>query len=246
MNKPIVLLVLGFSALSGLVTPSYANERADCLIEPAVVLGMSSPVSGVIESIRVGRGDRVRRGQTLVKLAAASEAAAVELAQAKLEFSQREVSRAEELFRDNFTSEHSVDEATTTAKLAEVELKQAQAILEQKTIRSPISGVVVQRFAQVGESVGNNEILKLAQINPLHVEVVMPVDQLNTVTQGMQAMVYPQQPVGGEYTATVKTVDNVIDAASGTFGVRLVLKNPGNKIPAGLRCQVSFTTANSE
>ena len=214
---------------SMLVTTSNASERTDCLIEPAVVLGLSSPVSGVIESIKVGRGSRVYRGQTLV-----------ELAQAKLDFSNREVERAQELFRDNFTSEHSVDEATTTAKLAEVELKQAQAILDQKTLRSPIRGIVMQRFAQVGESVGNNEILKLAQIDPLHIEVVMPVDKLNTVIKGMQATVYPQAPFGGEYSAKVKTVDNVIDAASGTFGVRLVLKNPNNKIPAGLRCQVSF------
>jgi hypothetical protein len=35
-------------------------------------------------------------------------------------------------------------------------------------------------------------------------------------------------------------VDRVIDAASGTFGVRLQLSNPGNRIPAGLRCTVRF------
>ena len=241
MNKNALIWGLILSSLMVTALPLRAADRADCLIEPAVVLGLSSPVSGVIDSIRVGRGDRVRRGQTLVKLKAGSESAAVELAQAKFEFSTREVKRAEELFRDNFTSEHSVDEASTTAKLAEVELKQAQAILDQKTLRSPISGVVVQRLAQVGESVGNNEILKLAQIDPLHIEVVLPVAQLNTVTQGMQATIYPQAPFGGEYSAKVKTVDNVIDAASGTFGVRLLLKNPGNKIPAGLRCQVLFT-----
>ncbi|MFT4630584.1 MAG: membrane fusion protein (multidrug efflux system) [Arenicella sp.] len=237
MNKSI----LSFCVLLAL-SPKLilAADKHECLIEPAVLLGLSSPVAGVIESIRVDRGNTVRRGQTLVKLHAGSEMAAVELAQAKFDFSSREVKRAEELFRDNFTSEHSVDEAVTTAKLAEVELKQAQAILAQKSLKSPVSGVVVQRRAQVGESVGNDEILKIAQINPLHVEVVLPVDKLNSVAEGMDAIVYPQEPFGGEYTARVATVDNVIDAASGTFGVRLILKNSGNKIPAGLRCHVIF------
>jgi membrane fusion protein (multidrug efflux system) len=237
MNKKAIVTAF-LCAMSTTIT--MAADQYECLIEPAVVLGLSAPVAGVIQSIRVDRGDTVRRGQTLIKLHAGSEQAAVELAQAKFEFSLREVQRAEELFVENFTSAHSVDEAATTAKLAAVELKQAEAILAQKTLTSPISGVVVQRLAQVGESVGNDKILRLAQINPLHIEVVLPVDQLNTVTEGMSAIVYPQAPFGGEYTAKVQTVDNVIDAASGTFGVRLKLKNPGNKIPAGLRCKVAF------
>ena len=59
----------------------------------------------------------------------------------------------------------------------------------------------------------------------------------------MEATVYPQQPVGGEYKATVITVDKVLDAASGTFGVRLKLPNPKRKLPAGLRCMVKFPKA---
>jgi multidrug efflux pump subunit AcrA (membrane-fusion protein) len=35
-------------------------------------------------------------------------------------------------------------------------------------------------------------------------------------------------------------VDRVVDAASGTFRVRLELANPGNRIPAGIKCAVRF------
>jgi hypothetical protein len=48
------------------------------------------------------------------------------------------------------------------------------------------------------------------------------------------------QPVGGRYTATVELIDPVIDSRSATFGIRLLLSNPNNKIPAGLRCKVEF------
>ena len=50
----------------------------------------------------------------------------------------------------------------------------------------------------------------------------------------------PEAPIGGQYTAEVKIVDRVIDAASGTFGVRLELPNPGYRLQAGLKCKVIF------
>ena len=232
------LLVL--FAATAVVLNAQAAERYECLIEPAISLGLSSSVAGVINSIEVDRGSRVEKGQTLVKLQASVEYAAIKLAKAKLEFGQRKVARTEELFREKFTSEYSVDEAVTETKLAEVELAQARTLLGLKTLKSPISGIVVERLAEVGEFVSDDEILRIAQLDPLHIEVVLPIEQLNSVAEGMQATVYPGQPVGGEYLATVLTVDQVLDAASGTFGVRLELPNPDSKLPAGLRCMVKF------
>ncbi len=42
----------------------------------------------------------------------------------------------------------------------------------------------------------------------------------------------------GSVEASVTAVDKVADAASGTFGVRLEIRNPGNRIPGGLKCKV--------
>ncbi|HSH43008.1 MAG TPA: efflux RND transporter periplasmic adaptor subunit [Arenicellales bacterium] len=237
MNKLIIVIIAAMLPLG-----AWAQEagRYECLMEPAVEISLSSPVAGVIESISVDRGARVEEGQELVRLEATAEHAAVELARAKLEFGQRKVERTRELFEENFTSEYSVDEAVTEARLATVELKQAQAILDQKTIQSPINGLVVDKVADVGEFVDDDEILTLVQLDPLHVEVVVPVDHLDSIRTGMKATVYPQEPVGGEYQAEVVTVDPVVDAASGTFGVRLILPNPGSELPAGLRCEVAF------
>jgi multidrug efflux pump subunit AcrA (membrane-fusion protein) len=46
----------------------------------------------------------------------------------------------------------------------------------------------------------------------------------------------------GIFNAKVVVVDKVIDAASGTLGIRLQLPNPDNKIPAGIKCSVQFGT----
>lgn len=219
----------------------YAQQETyECLMEPTVQVALSSSVAGIIKSIEVDRGSRVEKGQKLVELDATTELAAIKLAKAKLEFGQRKVNRTQELFLENFTSEYSVDEAVTETMLAEVELAQARALLRLKSLASPISGIVVERLAEVGEFVSDDEILKLAQLDPLHIEVILPLEQLNSISEGMEATVYPGEPVGGEYKATVETVDQVLDAASGTFGVRLILPNPDSLLPAGLRCRIKF------
>jgi multidrug efflux pump subunit AcrA (membrane-fusion protein) len=71
------------------------------------------------------------------------------------------------------------------------------------------------------------------------VEVVIPATQFGRISSGVSAIVRPEAP-GGAYRATVTTVDSIIDAASGTFGVRLELPNPGLRIPAGAKCKVAF------
>ena len=86
---------------------------------------------------------------------------------------------------------------------------------------------------------GRKPILKIAQIIPLRVEVVLPIDVYGKLNVGMQATVAPEK-LGGQYAATIKVVDKVVDAASGTFGVQLELPNRDGKLPGGIRCQVEF------
>jgi multidrug efflux pump subunit AcrA (membrane-fusion protein) len=89
-------------------------------------------------------------------------------------------------------------------------------------------------------------VMTIAEIDPLYVEVFMPVSQYETVQPGMAANVAPELPIGGNYDAQVAVVDNVFDAASRTFRVRLVLPNADHALPAGLRCTVRFLQADSD
>ena len=83
-------------------------------------------------------------------------------------------------------------------------------------------------------------MLKLAEIDVLYVEVLLPVEAFGKVKPGMAIDVFPKVPADARYRATVKVIDRVLDAASGTFGVRLELPNPGRTIAAGMRCRASF------
>jgi len=107
-----------------------------------------------------------------------------------------------------------------------------------------MTGVVTERKRSPGEHVyEQTPILTIAEINPLNVEIVINAEQYKLFKVGMTAEVLPSAPVGGSYTARVDVFDPVIDPGSNTFRVRLVLPNPGNAIPAGLRCFVRLHTA---
>lgn len=175
----------------------------------------------------------------------------------KMAFSARKLERAMDLFKSNSIAKHELDEAETERNLAEIahleatekrhvdglEWQRATAALNLRTISSPLSGVVVDRLLSPGELAGKTPILKLAQINPLRIEVFAPLSLLGKVTLGMKAAVHPEGSAANPYQAHVTVVNRVIDSASGTFGVRLEMPNPNNALPAGLTCTVRFYTA---
>ena len=106
---------------------------------------------------------------------------------------------------------------------------------------SPIDGVVMERLLRVGEfRHDQSPVFTLAQVDPLRVEVFVPAALHGQVRAGMVAQVVPELPGAQPVAARVAVVDPVMDAASGTFGVRLALPNPGKALPAGVRCHVRF------
>lgn len=59
----------------------------------------------------------------------------------------------------------------------------------------------------------------------------------------IKAIITPEEPIGGAHEALIDVIDNVFDAASRTFGVRLVLPNEDFSLPGGVRCKVEFFPA---
>lgn len=215
------------------------GEDFEGMIEPYEIVNVSSQVAGILEMV-AERGDIVKKGQVVAQLRAGVEKANVNLARAQVEFSRRKLERNREMFLKKHISEHEKDEIETEIAKGEALLQDAVEKLEMRTIRSTVDGVVMTRELSAGEYVGEKPILAIAQIDPLNVEVVVPVKRLGSVRQDMHAEVRPEAPVGGVYIGKVVIVDKVVDAASGTFGVRVELPNPSLKLPAGLRCRVRF------
>lgn len=245
-----------------------SQEKLDCLIEASATLKIGAPVPGLIRDVMVDRGDVVRQGQVLAQLENEVEEATVAAArsraendnpvnsgQARVDFLHRKFKRMETLRVNNTVTEAAYDEAKTdemvavlalkearlNLDIAKSELRRAEGMLRQRIIVSPMDAVVTERVLGPGEyRTEQAHIFVLARMNPLYVEVFVPLALFGQVRPGMVADVEPEAPVGGRYRATVTVVDTLFDASSGTFGVRLALPNPVLGLPGGLRCKISF------
>lgn len=239
-----------------------------CIIKPHITVQLGSAINGLISEIVVDRGDAVKKGQIVARLESSVEQAtlaldrthaandsAIKVEEADKELSEREAERKKFLVAQKIANLNSLDELETKVREGELKVQQAQTdqrlaaltaerserALELKQIRSPIDGVVMERKLSAGEYIyEQTSIMTIAQIDPLNVELVLPLERYGSIKVGSIGTVHPVAPVNGAYQATVQVVDPVIDAASDTFGVRLILPNPDHTIPAGIRCTVDW------
>ena len=171
----VVLLALLGVAVIALPAPA---QTLDCLINPYLVVAVSFSTEGVLNTVAVDRGDLVKEGQELATLESLVEKATVALAaararvesamksnQVRVDFGVRRFIRTDEMYKKNLVPLKELDEAETAKILAELgvleskenrdiaelELERARAALAQRTLKSPVTGVVVERVLSPGE-----------------------------------------------------------------------------------------------
>lgn len=269
------VLALAASLIPGPGRAQGAAAGFDCLIEPSQVVEVRSAVDGLIAQVHVKRGDIIRRGQPLVELQSGAERVAVESARFRsqmegqiasarnrVQYANAKLARLTELQTANFASAQAKDEADAEKRLAESELvaanenrdlakiehRRAQEQLALRTMVAPFNGVVLDRMLHPGDLAeagsGRKPVLRVAQLDPLKVEIVVPAAVFGAVKPGAQVTIVPKG-VGGRHAAPVSVVDKVIDAASGTFIVRVELPNPNLAIPGGVRCSAEIDRVSS-
>lgn len=258
---------------NGGLSVQSAMPAVDCVINPYRVADIASPVAGIIEKLYVERSQQVSAGQIIAQLEAKVERANVDLARSRasvvseigvgkvnMNFDTRRKERVDSLREQQNISEENADQVDRDARLSEWKLKQAEELagfrklelkraeeqLNQKSIRAPFSGFVLDTYKDRGEHVEEQAIMRLAQLDPLVVEAIVPMENFGLIRAGMLAEIHPDVLVDKKLTGKVTIVDRMGDTASNTFGVKLVLPNPDNQIPAGLKCVVKFLEPTEE
>lgn len=253
-------------------SPAAAVKPLGCLIEPDRVTNVGSQVVGIVERIHVKRGDVVHADQVLISLRSdverasahaartrASVDAEVQAAKTGVALAEVKQGRAEALQAQSFVSPQAVELARGELEVARQKLNQvlsqqkiwteergiAEAQLALRTVRSPFAGVVVERYVNVGERVDERPLIRLAVIDPLRVELLVPTAQFGAVARGDPVAINPELPGAQTVLATVTHIDQVLDAASNSFRVQLSLPNPNHRLPAGLRCKAELTSGSS-
>jgi RND family efflux transporter MFP subunit len=170
--------------LAGLQAARAAGPGFDCLIEPAQIVEIRSPVVGILQEVHARRGALIRKGDVLVTIESSVEQGAADtarfraealgalsLAQNKLAAAREKARRHQELYEEEFVSAQARDDAVAEAKLAASELKTAEENIQlaklehrqsldqlnRRVLRSPFTGVVMDQFFYPGALVDAGE-----------------------------------------------------------------------------------------
>lgn len=247
-----------------------ARSGISCLMGPERIADIGTQVVGVVSFVKVDTGDAVRAGQPLVGLRAEVEQAGVlaaevraridadeRAAEANLSLARQRLERSVQLEKQGFVSHQASEQARAEEAVAAQKLEQARgqklvsqrelsvvrAQLAQRTLHSPFDGIVVERFVNTGERVEDKPLLRVAMLDPLRVELVLPASRYGSLREGDSLAVQPELPGVAAVQASVTRIDKMIDGASNTFRARLSLPNPGHRLPAGARCRVELPAA---
>jgi len=253
-----------------------AND--DCIVtasefegytEPSRSIEVASDETGTIAEVLVRRGQRIRKGQPIVRLNCDVHRAQLKLAKqqmaargrlqsarAEVELASQRLKSLESLRQTGHARRIELDRAEKEKAVAlanlqsinediiarQLEHDRLQAQIDRRTIRAPVDGVITDIHRQVGEFVAPNkpEIATLVQLDTLFANFALLSTEASLVQNGQLVSLYFFD-ARREVTGAVSYVSPVIDAESGTVLVKVRVDNSAGLLRSGSRCVVKLS-----
>jgi RND family efflux transporter MFP subunit len=201
----------------------------------------SFKTGGIVATLHVKEGDRVRRGQTIGRLNLTEIDAQVAQAELGLEKARRDRQRVENLYRDSVATREQYQNTQTALELAERQLEIARFNRTYSVATAPISGTVVRRLVNPGEVVGPGQPLVLIQgtgAGDWVVRASLTDEQWARVEVGDPAEIrfdaYPDWILEGK----LSDLGTIANPTGGTFPAEFTLSGNNRRLAAGLVARV--------
>lgn len=195
---------------------------------------VSSSVSGIIDEILVKVGDRVSKGQLLVKMDP-TQYTTTKLTYANLGV---EMSRMEALKAAGSISQQIYDQTKTQYE----QVKEQLALYESNTfVRADFAGVISAKNFENGELCAGQPILQLTQINKLKAFVNVQENYFPYLKKGMKLNITSEIYPDKVFEAIIETVFPTIDPSSHTFSVRILIPNASETLRPGMYVSTSIS-----
>lgn len=237
---------------------------ANGTLNPVVLVNVGTQVSGTVKRLHVDFNDKVRKGQVLMELDAAlfeaqvrQSEANVRSAEASLELAQANEARMRDLFAQEYVSRQEYDQAVQALKSARSQLDLSRAQLQKdKTnlgytvIRSPVSGVVIAREVDVGQTVAASfqtpTLFKIAQdLGKMQINSSFAEADVGNIRVGQPVQFTVDAFSGKIFPGVVKQVrlnpttqQNVV-----TYDVVVSVDNPDHILLPGMTAYVNIAVA---
>jgi len=244
-------------ALAVLPAPTFAQTRtielrevamtlpAEAVIEATKQAVLATQVSGRIVAVNAEPGQRVQAGQVLMRIDAREAAENVAAAKAQLVQAEANFARTQNLFRQKFVSQAALDAADATLKSARAQAAAAGAGASHATVTAPITGIVAQRHAELGDlATPGKPLVTVFAPGGLRAIASIPQYRLKDAQKATAAKVeFPESRRWQDGTRF--EVLPTIDAQSHTATARVYLSDAEGLVP-GMAARVHFVTGQAK
>jgi membrane fusion protein (multidrug efflux system) len=217
--------------------PERVLYAARLLAERVVVVGAEE--KGLVVEVGAETGARVRAGQALIRLDDRIPRAECERAEIGLRQAEDDHRRWEALRKDGSVSVSEYEGVRNRRDLARVALDEARARWDRCVVRSPVEGLVEDRWIEAGEIAdAGKPLFRLVVTDRVKVSVDVAERDLGSLAVG-RLLGFAVDALGGRaFTGRVSVVAPAADPASNTFPVELLVENPGLALKPGFIVRV--------
>ncbi len=216
-------------------------------IETEAAVEIFPQISGMVERVAVEEGDRVEFGDTLVAIEDDQLRIANREAQVNLDYQQTGYKRTEEMFRRKLISDHEFETRKYELEQARLRVERTQLDLAHAAILAPFSGVITERYVQVGARVGSgSKLYDLIKLDDMIARVFVPGQYLSAINNGQQSVITSDFLPDKSFKGWVKRISPVVDPRSGTFKVTVGVRDRFEYLRPGLFVSVRIVTDTHE
>lgn len=249
-------------AQSQSTSPLVANQQPEGVLEPWKTSNVACAESGLLETLFVKPGDRVKSGEVLAQLdmaladvqlaiaeAQSESQGKMEQVQAEAELAEKKVRSIQQAREKKHSTQSELDRAIAELKIVEgrlqaekdesqilsLQAERMEKLLEQRKVTTPIDGIVVKLLKSPGEFVSPNspEVVRVVDISKLRASFFLQLHEIASIKVGSKIKV--DVAGGGQKAAVVEHMAPFPDGGSGLIEVQVLLDNPEMKI-FGSRC----------
>lgn len=226
------------TVMQGDVSSFYSTTAT---LEAPQEANVVSRISGLIESITVEEGDRVRKGQVLAVIDAKRQQYDLDRSEAEVKIIEQELNRLNKMNNKEFISADSLAKLEYNLQAAIAKKDLAQLQVKESRVISPIDGVIAKRYVKAGNMAKEfGDLFYIVNQDELHGIVHLPEQQLTSLKLGQEAQIFSNQQSNQTIDAKVLRISPIVDPQSGTFKVTLAVPNENARLKAGMFTRVEL------
>jgi membrane fusion protein (multidrug efflux system) len=208
---------------------------------------VAAELGGKVEEIAFESGDRVKRGDLLVRIDVSAEQAQLRSAEAAAKLARINLDRNRGLLANKTVSQADLDTAEANFKQATAQVDNVSAAIAKKILRAPFDGQLGLRQINLGQIVEQGTaIVTLQTIDPIYVDFSLPQQQFSMLATGTQVQITTDAAPEAVFNGKIIAVNPEIDQMTRSVRVRAKLSNKDELLRPGMFANVEVMLADDE